>query len=51
MNLSELRADVDAAIEYAKDVGADPNDILISVQIDLNGEDSLWSDDVKLIID
>jgi len=52
MNLLQLRADVEAAIEHAGDSGADPNDILVSIQIDLeSGEDSLWSEDVKLIYD
>jgi len=52
MNLLELKADVDAAIENANEAGADPKDILVSIQIDLeSGEDSLWSEDVKLIYD
>jgi hypothetical protein len=52
MNLLELKTDVDAAIEHANEVGSNPDDILVSIQIDLeSGEDSLWSDDVKLIYD
>jgi hypothetical protein len=52
MNLLELKKDVLAAIEHAKDVGEDPQKILVSIQIDLeSGDDSLWSDGVKLIYD
>jgi len=52
MNLLELRTDVENAIEHARDVGANLKDILVSIQIDLeSGEDSLWSEDVKLIYD
>lgn len=52
MNLVELKTAVKSAIKHAKESGANPNEILVSIQIDLeNGEDSLWSDDVKLLYD
>ena len=50
MKLSELKIAVEAAIESAIEYGDSPNDIIVSIQIDINGE-SVWSNDVKLVYD
>ena len=51
MNLLELNDLSSRAIENAKELGEDPRDILVSIQIDDEENDSLWSDDIKLIYD
>jgi len=50
MNLSELKTEVDRAIESAIEYGEAPEEVTVSIQVDVNRE-SPWSDDVELIYD
>lgn len=43
MTLQQLKNKVDAAIEYAKDCGRDPKQTPVSLQIDGDGNNSVWS--------
>ena len=47
MNLFELKRYVDRAIESAEEYGEDPREIQVSIQID----DSLWTNDIELTYD
>ena len=50
MNLLELKTAVDRAVESATEDGNDLNDIIVSIQVDINGE-SVYSSDVELHYD
>ena len=50
MNLSELKTAVDRAIESAIEYGSAPDDITVSIQVDIN-KSSAWSNDVELVYD
>lgn len=50
MNLLELKEAVDSALERAVEGGDDPNEITISIQVNINKE-SVYSDDVELHYD
>ena len=50
MNLIELKEAVDRAIEHAKEIGDPPEEVTISIQININRE-VIWSDDVDLYCD
>ena len=51
MNLLDLKMFVDRAIENAKGFGDDPKNILVSIQIDDQHSETLWTDDVELTYD
>lgn len=50
MNLSKLKADVDRAVEYAKECEISPGDVQVSIQVDTYN-DSVHSNDVELHYD
>lgn len=52
MNLQELKDHVDAAIEMAVELGENPAEIVVTLQIDGPESESVWSsDDVDLHYD
>ena len=51
MDLSELKEAVDDAIDYAKECGVKPEEIIVSIQVDKTTEEMHWSDDINLIYD
>ena len=51
MKLSELKILVDRACDAAIEFGDAPNNITVSIQIDGQEEDSVFSDDIDLIYD
>jgi len=51
MNLLELKTFVDTVIENVKEFKQNPEDVLVSVQIDDVESESLWSDDIELAYD
>ena len=51
MNLTELKTYVDLAIENAKENDENPDDILVSIQVDHTESEALWSDDIELTYD
>ena len=51
MNLLELKKAVDSKIEYAKECLVDPKDINVSIQLDIQNGDSIWSDEVEVLYD
>lgn len=52
MTLSELEEAVDGAIEHAKDcLGGPANEIIVSVQIDTEDGESIWTSEVELHYD
>jgi hypothetical protein len=51
VNLLELKEFVDRAIHNAIGFGEDASKILVSIQVDDTGTESLWSDDVELTYD
>ena len=50
MNLYQLYEAVKGAISRAIMAGDDPNNVVVSIQVDVNKE-SVWSDDVELHYD
>ena len=50
MKLTELKNKIDVAIKQAKEYGMKPEDVFVSIQIDIN-EESIWSSDVELYYD
>ena len=51
MNLSELKQAVDHAIEMTTEYNVSPDEVDVSVQIDLADGSSRWSNDVVLLYD
>ena len=51
MNLLELKEKVDNAIEYANECQEKPSDIVVSLQIDGPGTETVYSSDVDLHYD
>lgn len=52
MNLQQLKEEVDRAIEYALECGQIPHQIHVTLQIDRDGDDPIWSSrDVELHYD
>ena len=46
MTLSELKKAVDAALEKAAECGVSPDDVPVSIQIDIPAdEDTIWASD------
>ena len=50
MNLLELKEAVDRSIEAAIEYGEKPEEVMVSIQVDINKE-SVYSDDVELHYD
>jgi len=52
MNLKELKEAVDSAIERARECGESPEEIVVTLQLDIGARDPVWSaEDVELHYD
>jgi len=51
MKLTELKSFVDGAIENAKEFGQSPAEITVSIQINDERTEDIWSDDIELTYD
>ena len=51
MSLQKLAEFANRAVENAKEYGANPDEVPVSIQIDCTESESLWADDVELTYD